>query len=160
MSALPDTDAFLEALHNEVLNRKLPDPPESVVQYREPPGTYDGAMAREIRPAMSDNMPIFGQKNAERAPPPPPNPANMVLGGRGMPVMMPSSPPESEADPSGSTFMNVRSSPSPATPRNAIEPDGWQGPVSWDKSMPVPVDGQSNGTDIVSLLRGMFQGAQ
>jgi hypothetical protein len=55
--------------------------------------------------------------------------------------------------------MNVGPSPSSATPRNAIEPMDWQGPVSWDKSMPVPVDGQSNGPDIISLLRGLFQGA-
>src|SRR3954467_8580396 len=79
----------------------LPPPPESAINYKGPPGTWDGQMAREIG-GSGDNMPNIGLRAA-------PRPAPLaILGGRGnAPLMMPHSPPESEADPSGSTYTDV-----------------------------------------------------
>jgi hypothetical protein len=168
MSALPDTEAgcrssryaaFLEALHNEVLNRKLPDPPESVVHYRAPPGTFDGAMAREVRPAMPDNMPNFAPKPKDA--PGTPGTYAPVLGGRGMPVMMDSSPPDQGEG--GATplikYPNGRTSEdSQTTPGSALATYGTETPGTWGTG-DLPTRAPQGGTDIVSLLRGMFQGA-
>jgi GH24 family phage-related lysozyme (muramidase) len=131
---------------------KLPDAPESAIKYNFGGGTED-SMPTTNAATTADRMPTFGDDpTPKRAPP------LAVLGGRGnAPLMMPSSPPESEADPSGSTYMNVGPSPSSATPRNAIEPMDWQGPVSWDKSLPLPVDKSAPSTyDLPAMLQTLF----
>jgi hypothetical protein len=52
-----------DILGDEGIASKLPDPPESVVHYRTPPGTFDGAM--DLKPDIDMSkfaMPIFGQR--------------------------------------------------------------------------------------------------
>jgi hypothetical protein len=144
---------------------KFPDPPESVVHYRAPPGTFDGAMDLKPNIDMSKfGMPIVGQERTPRPALPPPHPADMILGGRGMPTMMPSSPPDQGEGgatplityPGGRTSEDSQTTPytggSPATPGTWGTSDRAALP-HWQ---PQP---ETGGTDILSLLRGMFQGA-
>lgn len=141
---------------------RLPDAdPRSVIQYKPPPGTYDGKMAREIS-GSGDNMP-----NAAM----PAQAPLAVLGGRGMPVMMDRSPPELAM----SRYPRIGTPPDKAedgsSPSVRGSDDGstqgsWgTGDLPTASMMPSQwsaADAEQNiskGVDYLQLLKGMFQGA-
>lgn len=130
---------------------KLPDAPESAIKYNFGGGTQDDMPT--LNSDTADRMPNFGDGRGRgkisveiipsRAPPPP-----LGIGGRGdFPIMMNSSPPESEGDPSGSTKMNVGPSRSPKTP----------GTTSSDETNWAPLVGAQGTTfDLPAMLQTLF----
>lgn len=132
---------------------RLPAPPDSAVRYNPPPGTYDGAMAREVR-GTGDNMPNFAKPApAAQAP-------LAILGGRGMAKMMDSSPPIRPLQYAQELHVGAGGmTPEDQTGESTTLRDN--GGTSWNSPATPGVAGEpaQQGGDMISLLRNLFQGA-
>lgn len=148
-------------LYPDTITRRIPDGENSAIRYRTPPGTYDGAM--DLKPAIDMSkfaMPILGQEdmNGDPVTREKPAPGPQLLGGRGMALMMNSSPPEDPNEYSGGSGTVDGGSPATLRDNGGTSLNSPVTPGTWGTG-DLPTRAAPQGADIVSLLRGMFQGA-